>query len=114
MPTGFRELSAVAECFEDRVGISTTDCGGGRKNKTKQKIQLRDTCSFRPCLSGGLEEEWRRIAGRLGEEEEEKDCRRTRGGLEQHWRRICGGLEEDWRTIGKLEEHWRKDLRRTG
>ena len=85
MPTGFRDLSAVAGCFECQVGISpkairtiTVFVSGRKKGKTKQKIQLRDTCSFRPCLSGGLDEEWRRIGGGLDEEEEEEDCRRTR------------------------------------
>ena len=58
MPTGFRELSAVVFrgpkwAFRQLIAAAV------EKNKTKQKIQLRDTCSFRPCLSGGLEEEWR-------------------------------------------------------
>ena len=93
MPTGFRELSAVAECFEDQVGTSTTDCGGGRKKQNKTK----DSASrymFIPTLSfwrtgGGVEEDWRRIEG--GSEE---DRRRVGGRLEEDWRRLGGGLED--------------------
>ena len=54
-----------------------------RKTKQNQIFSFAIiTCSFRPCLSGGLEEEWRRTGGGWEEEEEED------------WRRIGGDLAE--------------------
>ena len=93
-----------------------------RKIKTKQKIQLRDTCSFRPCLSGGLEEEWRR-KGHLADPIliSLRDSGRGNSGVSTIWAgdqmtyvsRSGGdntkhsGLEEDWRIGGAQEEDWR-------
>ena len=46
----------------------------------------------------GLEEDWRRLGGGMGE------------GLED-WRRVGGGMEEDWRRVGGSLEDASIDFR---